>query len=282
MNIKVNKSYSSPWLFFAISHGWSWFFWITGALLMQEFDTFFVKLPMYIAGIGPAVAGIFLTYLTNERAGKREFWKRLIDFKRIGIGWYAVILLSFPLLKVLTILIGLLTGNDMPQFEAVEYFLENPLAILTCIVSTLIYGPLPEELGWRGYVLDRLQEKWSALTSSFILGVFWALWHLPLFFIKGYYHYKMGFGTPACWQWCISVIMHSIIMTWIYNNNRRSTLSAILFHFMINFIGMRFMLPSKLQFCETLLGVIATVIVVIIWGPKNLTFKNRNMEYQNK
>ena len=52
-----------------------------------------------------------------------------------------------------------------------------------------------EELGWRGYVLDRLQEKRSALVSSLILGVVWSLWHLPLFFVQGSYQAGLGVGT---------------------------------------------------------------------------------------
>jgi membrane protease YdiL (CAAX protease family) len=87
----------------------------------------------------------------------------------------------------------------------------------------LFFGPVPEELGWRGCALDRLQERDSALISSLIIGGTWALWHLPLFFIAGTYQHGLGVGTPAFWLFMVTKFPDSILMTWIYNNTRRST-----------------------------------------------------------
>ena len=55
----------------------------------------------------------------------------------------------------------------------------------------LILGPLSEEIGWRGYALERLQTRWNALTSSLIVGLVWALWHLPLFMMVGTSQYEL-------------------------------------------------------------------------------------------
>jgi membrane protease YdiL (CAAX protease family) len=73
--------------------------------------------------------------------------------------------------------------------------------------------------------------KWNALTSSLILGAAWTVWHLPLFFIQGSYQHSLGLGTVRFWLYMMDKVPQSVLMTWIYNNNRRSTLSAILFHF---------------------------------------------------
>lgn len=63
----------------------------------------------------------------------------------------------------------------------------NPWALLVPVflLSGLLDGPFGEEPGWRGYALAKLQSRYNALVASLILGVLWAVWHLPFFFIEG-------------------------------------------------------------------------------------------------
>jgi len=103
------------------------------------------------------------------------------------------------------------------------------LALIPTLI-TLFFPAFMEELGWRGYALDRLQWRWSALVSSLILGILWAFWHTPLFFFKDTIMYNMGFGSLAFWTFIISTICPTIYLTWIFNNTNRSTLSGILWH----------------------------------------------------
>lgn len=262
---------SSPWVFMAFTFGVSWFFWIPAAMFNQGTEVLPVTLLFYLGGIGPPLAGIVLTYLTQEREGRRDYWKRVIEFKRIGVGWYAVILLTFPILTILAILLDILAGGSGAQFETLTRFLTQPLAILSFAAFTLLIGPLPEELGWRGYALDRLQAKWSALSSSLILGTAWSLWHLPLFFIKGTYQNGLGLGTTPFWLFMMAMLPESILMTWIYNNNQRSTLSAVLFHTMINFTGEILVATERADLVLFLLLSAAAIAVTIVWGPKTLT-----------
>ena len=72
---------TSPWPYFALTLGWTWLFWIPAALSGQDVMTFPVALLLYIGGVGPALAGILLTYLTKDREGRRDYWRRLIDFR---------------------------------------------------------------------------------------------------------------------------------------------------------------------------------------------------------
>lgn len=273
---------SSPWQFFALTWGWTWLFWIPAALSGQDVMTFPVVLLVSIGGVGPALAGITLTYLTQERDGQRDYWRRVIEFKRIGARWYAVILLTIPVLIAFAILLDILAGGSVPQFETAARFLSQPLTILPFAIFTLLFGPLPEELGWRGYALDRLQAKWSALVSSFVLGVGWALWHLPLFFIEGTYQNELGLGSLPFWLFMVAMIPNSILYTWIYNNNRRSTLSAVLFHFMVNFTGELFSLTERAQFYQVLLFIVAAIAVTVIWGSKTLTRQQKTPDSAKK
>jgi uncharacterized protein len=110
----------------------------------------------------------------------------------------------------------------------------------------LITGPISEELGWRGFALDILQSRWGVLLSRLILGLVWWGWHLPLFFIVGTPQYRMGIGTIEFWFFLVNILPLSLIMTWFYNQTRRSILSAILLHYGFN-VTANLLFPLSLQ-----------------------------------
>jgi membrane protease YdiL (CAAX protease family) len=145
--------------------------------------------------------------------------------------------------------------------------------LIPLALSVFFLGPFPEEFGWRGYVLDRLQSRWSALKSSLILGVIWASWHWPLFFIKGTYQYNERPWTVWFWTFMIGIIPLTVVMTWIFNNTYRSTLAIILFHFMVVFTDDFLNATVGTNIYSTLLWILAAVIVIVVWGPNRLTRK---------
>ena len=116
----------------------------------------------------------------------RTIWKRL-DPRTVNLKWHLIILGVVILGTVGQLIVIQLLGYS---FDASLF-----LSRLMMLLPLLILGPLSEELGWRGYALERLQLRWNALTSSLILGVIWSLWQLPLFYIVGtsQYLYKISF-----------------------------------------------------------------------------------------
>lgn len=260
----------SPWLFFAPVFSLSWSFWALAALSGGRSETLPILLLHYTGGLIPIAVTIALIYLRHTSDFQRDFWQRAIEFKRIRIGWYGVILLTVPILTALGAITDVLLGGEGLKLEAVERFIQQPWMFFPFAVFILVFGPLPEELAWRGYVLDGLQVKWNALTSSLILGMAWTVWHLPLFFIQGSYQYGLGFGTVRFWLYMMDKVPLAILMTWVYNNNRRSTLSAILLHFMVNMIGELFDLTLQAEMIYILLLIIAATGVTVFWGPEKL------------
>jgi membrane protease YdiL (CAAX protease family) len=221
--------------------------------------------------LGPSLAGIILNRVTRGKEGNRDYWWRVIDVKRIGVKCGLVILLFVPVLHAISYLVDILLGGGGGTWgQSALEFVANPASIIIFILLTLFLGPL-EEFGWRGYALDRLQERRNALTSSLILGVMWALWHLPLFFFEGTYQNNLGFGSPAFWQFMLGIVPLAFIFTLIFNNTRRSILSAILFHFMINFTGDMFALSEQGELIYTILWAVAAVLVIVTWGAKSFT-----------
>src|SRR5688572_20876269 len=75
---------SSPVYYFALALGWSWSFWILAILLGVSFETPMGVVLGLIGLLGPMVAGIGSTYLTHGKEGRRDYWLRVIDVRRIG------------------------------------------------------------------------------------------------------------------------------------------------------------------------------------------------------
>ncbi|HWQ84296.1 MAG TPA: CPBP family intramembrane glutamic endopeptidase [Anaerolineales bacterium] len=131
--------------------------------------------------------------------------------------------------------------------ENPQGFLARPLTLLPFALTTLLVGPLPEEPGWRGYALDKLQEHWSALRSSLVLAFFWWAWRLPMFFTRGTGIGELWpIGSLPFWvNFTLSLPATTLLMTWAFNNTRSSTLGAILFHFTANFSGEFLDMPNQ-------------------------------------
>lgn len=269
---------SGPRVYFAVTFAWTWFFWILASLLELGMDTAPGVILLLLGVLGPMVTGIAFTYLMNDQEGWRDYWRRIIDFKRIGGGWYPVIFLFAPILNVLAALLDRFWGGSGATWgEAALNFFTFPLSIIPSILFASLI-PFIEELGWRGYVLDRLQDKWEALISTLILGAVWSLWHLPLFFIEGTYQANLGVGSPAFWLFMIGVIPLSFSFTWIYNNTHRSILAVILFHAMVNFTGEIIAITERADAISIFLWFVVAIGIVIVWGPTTFTRKQEAMQ----
>jgi len=241
------------WKFIFLTFGLSWLLWIPTAISGQNFKTSVWLLPMMLGGFGPSLAGIILTHTTGDRSTRRDFWKRVVDLKRISSGWYLFMFLIFPLIFVLIFSTRKLVGSPLPQFETLAQIGANPLALIGMILVGIIAGPFEEELGWRGFALDRLQDRWPPLLSSLILAPIWWAWHLPLFFIEGTTQSQWGLGSASFWIFTAGIIPLTLLLTWIYNHTNRSILAAVLLHFAYNFT-MSLVLPISTR--ENLLHLI--------------------------
>jgi uncharacterized protein len=270
-NLKTTRpALASPWIYFLATFIWSGVFGGLAILMDVSMETAGGLVLVLLAALGPMVTGIAFTYLTRDREGRQDYWRRVVGFNRIPARWYLVILLFVPILNGLAALLDVLTGGTGGTWgEAALNFLTSPSSIIPSILFATLF-PFIEELGWRGYVLDRLQEKHNALISSLILGIVWSAWHLPTFFIRDSYQASLGIGTPAFWLFFAGIIPLTFIFTWIYNDTNRSTLAVILFHAIVNFTGELFTLTERADNLTIALWFAAAIGVTTIWGGKTM------------
>jgi membrane protease YdiL (CAAX protease family) len=226
---------------------------------------------MYAGIAGPAVAAIALLYLEGRPAQREDFWDRVFELKRLRPRWLAAIFLLYPVLTAIGIGIDWVLSGRTPGIDLLARLLANPLVLLAYAGFILLLGPVPEELGWRGYALDRLQLRGSPLNASLLLGVAWVAWHLPQFFIAGTYQHGLGIGTVEFWLFVVTAIALSVLMTWIYDHTDRSVLSAIVVHAIVNFTRATVTVSVAAEIARTLLLVLLAAVVAVSWRRRPAT-----------
>ena len=258
-------------LFFSLTFGWSLFFWFL-TVTLGGIDQFPGSILQYVGGAGPLVAALILIHGFENRTVQRDFWSRTFNPRRIPWRWALVALSIHPIILFVSIAVDLAMGGKL-QMQATK--LTGLSSVISLVFFVFVFGPLPEEMGWRGVGYDRLQRQMNGLSASLILGVAWTAWHIPLFLIDGTFQNQLGFGSFRFWVFLASNIPLTIIITWVYNHTRRSTLSAVLVHFSGNMIGAMLTKTDRLAFLE-LLGLTLVAIIIVARAGANLENERRN------
>jgi membrane protease YdiL (CAAX protease family) len=134
------------------------------------------------------------------------------------------------------------------------------------LFAAFLIAALGEEIGWSGYAIDPMQERWTAFRASVILGAIWAAWHIVA---------MVQSAQSAPWiAWgCLDMVATRVIMVWIYNNTARTVLAVVFFHAIAN-LSFKSVFPGGSYESERIISVMLTIIAVVValvWGPRTLT-----------
>jgi membrane protease YdiL (CAAX protease family) len=181
----------------------------------------------------PSIAALIVAFLADGRNGVLDIFRRLGRW-RANWRWYVFILFSPAVLYFLAVGVHVLLGGTAPQFPLLR---ENQQLILMVFIFFLLpwqSSAFLEEIGFRGYALEKLQNNYGPLVGTLILGAFFGAWLLPEFFQPGSFQYSMG-GLRFYPWFILTEIGWSILMTWTYNHTNKSSLIAgYLFHTAFN------------------------------------------------
>ena len=206
-------------IFFVLTLLIGWFPWYTG------------RGSIIIAA--PSIAALIVAFLADGRKGVLDIFRRMGRW-RANWRWYVFILFSPAMLYLIAIGCYVLLGGPAPQFLL---FRENQQLIVMVFIFFLLpwqSSAFLEEIGFRGYALEKLQNKLGPLVGTLILGAFFGAWLLPEFFQPDSFQYSMGGLSFYPW-FILTEIGWSILMTWVYNNTNKSALIAgYLFHAAFN------------------------------------------------
>ena len=261
-----------PWLYLLLAYGWAWLWWIPVALSKVDYQTSPLLISVVLIGVfGPGLAGIALTYLSGDAEERRDFWQRAFDIRRVKWQWILFMLLLWPGMHLLAGLLSAALGSPTPASEmAAQVAAQPPFALIVVVLFFLQAGL--EDLGWRGYMLQRLLQSGNSARAALLVGIFHAFWHLPLFFVVGTNQSKTGLGL-SFWLFVLQAVAFSFYATWCYVENRQSTFAAILLHTVGNLCNDLFALPAgtlKFQIYTMLMVIGAVAIGLIAFRPREL------------
>lgn len=258
--------------YFGLAYLISWIIWLP--LYGQVFGlTNLPTLPFNhgIGGLGPLIASFLTTFIFLKTEGVKTLFKKCFQVRPLI--YLAIALFSPFILAIIAsvtnyfinskpiILTGLLTTKEFPNFSLLIFFIYN-----------LIFFGFGEEVGWRGFLLPRLQNKMNALTASIVLTIFWASWHLPLFFYRPGY---TAMDIAGIFGWVFSLLTGSILLTWLFNSTRASILICAIFH---STVDIAFTTDHADKSIVNYMGFLITVwgiLTIMIFKPKNLATNER-------
>ena len=211
--------------FLLITHVVSWTFFIAAGLISSKLSLALngpLTLVFLAGAIAPSLVAIWLTAESEGRAGVKALLSRTIAWQ-VRARWYLFAVSYFLIVKLGVAIVHRLATGTWPQFGEEPWF----IIVLAILISTPIQAG--EEIGWRGYALPRLAERFGLPTASIVLGVIWACWHLPLFFIAG--TDSAGTSFPL---YLLAVTALSVAMAWLYWRTNASLLLTMLMHAAVN------------------------------------------------
>lgn len=201
---------------------------------------------VFIAGYGPSIAGLVCTAWFEGWPGVRQLLAAAVPQKQ-SLVWYPAVLIGYPAV-----------GLFFCQLLSVEPTIDIPwrtLGVLLGVTLLLDTGPLGEEFGWRGFALQRLLTSWRPITAGMTIGVAWAVWHVPTFFIPSLPQSQLSLPL-----FLVSTVSLSIAMTGLYVRTGGRLDLMILVHLVGNFWA------SLLPFTTVVATNVVFAIMVVAGG----------------
>jgi membrane protease YdiL (CAAX protease family) len=228
--LMIHDGYPRLFTFFGLSYLYSWILWAPLVGASVGLIKWAPPSGLYLAGgFGPVIAAILLAGLKEGKQGIGDLVRRLFVW-RVDLKWYGIALLLMPAMRLVSIAVHVALGGRT-EFSATPWE-KAPLLFLIGLIV-----PLAEEPGWRGFALPRLLSVETPVVASTVLGLVWAAWHLPMFWLQGtsYSLLRSELGLPlAVGLFAVSVVALSVLFTYLFLRTKGSLLIAFLFHDSVN------------------------------------------------
>jgi len=233
--------------FFALAYTWTWLCWWS----VLAFPTSKESLAT-LGQFGPFAAALIVTCATGRWAGLRGFLTSLVRW-RVHPVWFGISLLLLPALMLIAIV---LYASFYGTVTTLRFQGTLPTLPAHFIYTLLLCGPLGEEPGWRGFALPRLQAKYGSIAASVALGLLWAGWHLPLWWIVQ--------PTPCAFPLYVAgAVLMTFLFTWLFNHTRGSVFISLIFHASLSTASVR--LPEVPAYQLWVLCLLSVVLPILFF-----------------
>jgi len=208
-------------IFFAATYTFTWGAWIAA----DHLDAAAPRALLILLGtFAPGIVALCLTAVTRGKAATGLLVRRLFIW-RVPARWYLFAVSYVAIVKLTVAVAYRVVSGVWPAFGAEPLY----LMLAATLASTFVGGQIGEELGWRGYALPALTIRFGLGAASVLLGLLWACWHLPLFFLLA--ADTVGQSFPL---YVLQVTALSIAVSWLYAHSRGSLLPVMLLHAAVN------------------------------------------------
>jgi len=221
---------------------------LTGLNIILSPEMVFAFVPLAV--IAPICAALVLTYRKSGGIGVKKLLKRSFDYKRVkNKKWFWPTLLLMPLL--FSLVLGVSSLLELELLPA-----PMPLIAAPIILIMFFFAALFEQVGWMGYAFEPMRNRWGLFKSTMLLGVFWGLWHVPMFI------YSIPEPEMIVAQ-VLTLIAVRILLVWLYSNTGKSVFIAILFHAIYNVC----MIVIPVNFVVTaIIMSISAALILYFWS----------------
>ena len=241
--------------FFVLTYAVTWTCFISLATLAVSTRTPVGALVVLLGVFAPGLVALSLTARAEGGPGVRALLGRILRW-RVAAQWYLFAAGYIAAIKLTVALVYRVATGVWPPFGHEPWY----LILGAIVVSTPVQAG--EEIGWRGYVLPRLTRRFGLARASILLGVIWAGWHLPQFFIPESDTYGQSFFV-----FVLQVTALSVAMAWLYAHTNGSLLLVMLMHAAVN--NSKEIVPSTVPGATNPLGLNASLVawltVTLLW-----------------
>ncbi|HVT38012.1 MAG TPA: CPBP family intramembrane glutamic endopeptidase [Gemmatimonadaceae bacterium] len=240
------------------------FFLLTYAVMWALFFTVAYAVPattplgytmLLLGSYAPGIIAVALTARDAGAAGLRELVGPVLRWQ-VHVRWYVFAATYIVGVKLAAALVHRALLGEWPRFGT------DPLWLIPLAIAFSTPFQAGEEIGWRGYALPRLADRMGLRWAGIVLGVIWALWHIPQFFITTSDTYGQSFAFYAA-----QVVALSVAMTWLWARTGASLLLVMLLHAAVN--NSKDIVPSGQPGSTNMWGFnanpVALITVAILW-----------------
>jgi len=218
-NRNVNDAKYASLIYILISYSITWAILFPLSLNFNQLNLFVREIWHSFGSVGPCIGGIITLYILKGKEGLTFLKNKIIKYSGKKLLLFS---LSPLLILLITLIIEYLCGFFLADQFIQENNISNIESFIIFLLPSFCYGFF-EEIGWRGYLLPRLQSKNSAILSTFYLTVIWWFWHLPTFF----YRFDLFFALVLMFP---LMLTGSIVFTYLFNQSNGSILMSIILH----------------------------------------------------
>lgn len=228
--VPVRDYRSDLTLFMVIAFAVSWLSWGAAIALGGTETNEAANAPYMLGAFGPLVGALVLRVRRRRRG--EPVPEHVVSFRPVHLLKALLLLVLGSATVLAAALLASRAGGPELSLDVAKDAIDDFGGPAAFLVGMLVSGPLSEEPGWRGTAYPRLRQKLSTFRVCLVLGVTWAVWHLPLFFIDGTVQHDLGLATPSGVLFVASNIPMAMLVTAAYE--RAGIFASIAVHFAVN------------------------------------------------